>query len=145
MNMLAGAKYLEAGKPVTVDPNGGLLDSAAPMTFLPGFNIEGYPNRDSTVYGELYGIPEAHTILRGTLRYRGYTDALRGLVRLGLLNPDPHPALHEHVSTKMTRICTDLLEKKFLSKPSYQKSHSRKSVTDSEKLKIYVVRRKKGK
>ena len=107
MNMLAGAKYLEAGKPVTVDPNGGLLDSAAPMTFLPGFNIEGYPNRDSTVYGELYGIPEAHTILRGTLRYKGYTDALRGLVRLGLLNPDPHPALHEHVSTKMTRICTD--------------------------------------
>jgi len=96
MNMLAGAKYLEAGKPVTVDPNGGLLDSAAPMTFLPGFNIEGYPNRDSTVYGELYGIPEAHTILRGTLRYRGYTDALRGLVRLGLLNPDQHPALHEH-------------------------------------------------
>ena len=97
MNMLAGAKYLEAGKAVTVDPNGGLLDSAKPMTFLPGFNIEGYPNRDSTIYGELYGIPEAHTILRGTLRYRGYTDALRGLVRLGLLNPDQHPALHEHV------------------------------------------------
>ena len=45
MNMLAGAKYLEDGKPVTVDPNGGLLDAAAPMTFLPGFNIEGYPNR----------------------------------------------------------------------------------------------------
>ena len=55
------------------------------------------PFRDSTVYGELYGIPEAHTILRGTLRYRGYTDALRGLVRLGLLNPEPHPALHEQV------------------------------------------------
>ena len=56
------------------------------------------PFRDSTVYGELYGIPEAHTILRGTLRYRGYTDALRGLVRLGLLNPEPHPALHEQVN-----------------------------------------------
>ena len=55
------------------------------------------PFRDSTVYGELYGIPEAHTILRGTLRYRGYTDALRGLVRLGLLNPELHPALHEQV------------------------------------------------
>ena len=28
-----------------------------------------YPTRDSTIYGDLYGINEAHTILRGTLRY----------------------------------------------------------------------------
>ena len=33
--------------------------------------MEGYPNRDSTIYGELYGIREAHTLLRGTLRYKG--------------------------------------------------------------------------
>ena len=56
---------------VTVDPNGGLLDASMPMNFLPGFNVEGYPNRDSTIYGELYGIREAHTLLRGTLRYAG--------------------------------------------------------------------------
>ena len=30
-----------------------------------------YPNRDSTIYGELYGISEASTIVRGTLRYKG--------------------------------------------------------------------------
>ena len=30
----------------------------------------GYPNRDSTIYSELYGINSAHTILRGTLRYK---------------------------------------------------------------------------
>ena len=59
------------GKVVTVDPNGGLLDASMPMNFLPGFNLEGYPNRDSTIYGELYGIREAHTLLRGTLRYAG--------------------------------------------------------------------------
>ena len=56
---------------MTVDPNGGLLDASIPMNFLPGFNLEGYPNRDSTIYGELYGIREAHTLLRGTLRYAG--------------------------------------------------------------------------
>eukprot|EP00095_Tigriopus_kingsejongensis_P002741 maker-scaffold138_size318692-snap-gene-0.8 protein:Tk02741 transcript:maker-scaffold138_size318692-snap-gene-0.8-mRNA-1 annotation:"hypothetical protein DAPPUDRAFT_334150" len=95
MNMLAGAKYLESGKVVTVDPNGGLLDSVRPMNFLPGFNLEGYPNRDSTIYREQYGISEATTIIRGTLRYKGYTDAIKGLVRLGLLSPDPHPGLHE--------------------------------------------------
>ena len=27
-------------------------------------------SRDSTTYGELYGINEAHTLLRGTLRYK---------------------------------------------------------------------------
>ena len=30
-----------------------------------------YSNRDSTIYGELYGISEASTIVRGTLRYKG--------------------------------------------------------------------------
>ena len=32
--------------------------------------LSGYPNRDSTIYSELYGINSAHTILRGTLRYK---------------------------------------------------------------------------
>ncbi len=41
------------------------------MNFLPGFSLEGYPNRDSTVYSDLYGINEATTIIRGTLRYKG--------------------------------------------------------------------------
>lgn len=65
------AKYLQDGKAVTVDSNGGLLDAVSPMDFLPGFSLEGYPNRDSTIYGDLYGIREAHTLLRGTLRYKG--------------------------------------------------------------------------
>ena len=47
-----------------------------PMNFLPGFSLEGYPNRDSTIYGELYGIREAHTLLRGTLRYAGILNYL---------------------------------------------------------------------
>ena len=69
--MIYSAKYLRDGKVVTVDPDGGLLDASMPMNFLPGFNLEGYPNRDSTIYGELYGIKDAHTLLRGTLRYAG--------------------------------------------------------------------------
>lgn len=56
---------------MSIDANGGLLDAVAPIDFLPGFNLEGYPNRDSTIYGELYGINSASTILRGTLRYKG--------------------------------------------------------------------------
>ena len=97
---------------VEVEDNGGLIDAAVPMDFLPGFSLEGleilfclysrdyiltsgYPNRDSTIYGDLYGINSAHTLLRGTLRYKGYTDSIRGLVNLGLLNSSPDPVLHE--------------------------------------------------
>ncbi|XP_023324527.1 alpha-aminoadipic semialdehyde synthase, mitochondrial [Eurytemora carolleeae] len=96
LNMLSGAKYLQNGNVVEVEENGGLLESVVPMDFLPGFSLEGYPNRDSTIYGELYSINEASTILRGTLRYKGYVDAVKGLVKLGLLDPTPTPVLHEN-------------------------------------------------
>lgn len=37
---------------------------------MPGFNLEGFPNRDSTKYAQPYGIESAHTLIRGTLRFR---------------------------------------------------------------------------
>jgi len=40
------------------------------MDFYPGLNLEGFPNRDSSKYAEPYGIQTAHTLLRGTLRYK---------------------------------------------------------------------------
>lgn len=94
--MLSGARYLQNGQIVDIEDNGGLLDATNSMDFLPGFSLEGYPNRDSTIYGELYGINEASTILRGTLRYKGYVDVIRGMVNLGLLDPKPEPLLHEN-------------------------------------------------
>ena len=70
LNMLSGARYLQNGDVIDIEENGGLMDAAQPMDFLPGFSLEGYPNRDSTIYTDLYGIREAHTVLRGTLRYK---------------------------------------------------------------------------
>jgi len=96
LNMLSGAKFLQDGRIVEVEENGGLMEATRDMDFLPGFSLEGYPNRDSTIYSELYGINEASTILRGTLRYKGYVDAIKGLVKLGLLDPNPAPVLHEN-------------------------------------------------
>jgi len=65
------------------------------LDFLPGFALEGFPNRDSTKYAKLYGIAnESHTVLRGTLRFRGFADTIQGLQLLGLMDPNPHPALH---------------------------------------------------
>lgn len=58
--------------PQVVNVAGGVsfLDSVTPMDYYPGLNLEGYPNRDSTKYAEIYGISSAHTLLRGTLRYK---------------------------------------------------------------------------
>jgi len=55
---------------VDIPGNGGLLDSAQDLKFMPGFNLEGFPNRDSTIYTKAYGINDAHTCLRGTIRYK---------------------------------------------------------------------------
>lgn len=56
---------------VEIEGDGELLRSGLrELTFLPGFNLEGYPNRDSLVYQQLYGIESVHTMLRGTIRYK---------------------------------------------------------------------------
>lgn len=50
--------------------NGGLLDAVQDLDFMPGFNFEGFPNRDSTMYIDEYSIQSAKTVLRGTIRYK---------------------------------------------------------------------------
>ena len=37
---------------------------------MQGVEFEGIYNRDSIKYIDLYKIPEVHTLLRGTLRYK---------------------------------------------------------------------------
>lgn len=46
-------------------------------------NLEGYANRDSIKYIKLYGLHDAKTCIRGTLRYRGFCEIVRGLIELG--------------------------------------------------------------
>ena len=39
-------------------------------SLLPGIEMEGYFNRDSTKYVDIYDIHDATTVARGTLRYK---------------------------------------------------------------------------
>lgn len=52
--------------------------------------FEAYPNRDSVPYRELYGIDDAATMYRGTLRNVGWCRTLDHIVKLGLLDERPH-------------------------------------------------------
>lgn len=51
-------------------------------------DYEGYPNRDSIGYRELYGLRQIPTILRGTLRRKGYCAAWDAFVQLGLTDDE---------------------------------------------------------
>jgi saccharopine dehydrogenase-like NADP-dependent oxidoreductase len=69
-------------------PGEKLLSSASPIDIYPAFNFEQLPNRDSLKYRDVYGLHNATTIYRGTLRYRGFCGALDAFRRWGLLSAD---------------------------------------------------------
>lgn len=79
-----------------ISGGGELLTAPRELEFLPGFALEGFPNRDSTKYQELYGLSNVHTLLRGTIRYKGFSDSIKPMQLLGLIDPNPHPMLHPH-------------------------------------------------
>jgi saccharopine dehydrogenase (NADP+, L-glutamate forming) len=85
--LLAGrnpAHYLEDGQEINI-PGEELFDHHWPVE-IPGLGVlEGYPNRDSLPYADIYGIPTAKTVFRGTLRNPGWCDTLKKMVDLGLM------------------------------------------------------------
>ncbi len=50
--------------------------------------FEGYPNRNSLPYIQLYGIQSTETMLRGTLRNKGWCSTMKKMVDLGLLDEE---------------------------------------------------------
>jgi saccharopine dehydrogenase (NADP+, L-glutamate forming) len=76
------------------------MAEAKPYFIYPGYAFVAYPNRDSTPYKERYNIPEAQTIIRGTLRYQGFPEYIKTLVDMGFLSDEPKDFLKE--GTKRT-------------------------------------------
>ena len=48
--------------------------------------FEAYPNRDSMVYQELFKLEQVKTMVRGTLRYPGWSETWTQIVKLGIPN-----------------------------------------------------------
>jgi saccharopine dehydrogenase (NADP+, L-glutamate forming) len=88
------AKLWKDGKIVEVE-GPELMAEAKPYFIYPGYAFVAYPNRDSTPYKERYHIPEAQTIIRGTLRYQGFPEYIKALVDIGFLSEDPKDYLKE--------------------------------------------------
>ncbi|XP_055375686.1 alpha-aminoadipic semialdehyde synthase, mitochondrial [Condylostylus longicornis] len=95
MNTLSAAKYFSEGQMVEISGGGDLMSCPMNLDFLPGFALEGFPNRDSTKYSKLYSLGnEVHTLIRGTIRYKGFSECIQAMQLLGLVDPEPHPLLH---------------------------------------------------
>ncbi|KIH94578.1 saccharopine dehydrogenase (NADP+, L-glutamate forming) [Sporothrix brasiliensis 5110] len=81
------ASFYKDGKVVNVD-GPDLMAIAKPYHIYPGFAFVAYPNRDSTGYKERYNIPEAQTVIRGTLRYAGFPEFVKVLVDINFLKDE---------------------------------------------------------
>lgn len=103
------AKYLQDGKEVVVDGK-DLMSVAKPYYGLPpAYNLQCYPNRDSTPFREFYNIPEAQTVVRGTLRYGDFASVVLTWVEIGLLDDSPKEYLADDKETTWAAVMAKAL------------------------------------
>ncbi|KAF8641738.1 hypothetical protein AX16_009815 [Volvariella volvacea WC 439] len=86
--LLNSAAYLDGGSIQQIQGQ-DLMSHARPYYITPAFAFVAYPNRDSVPFREYYNIPEAETVVRGTLRYQGFPEFVAALVKLGYLDQEP--------------------------------------------------------
>ncbi len=105
MNGEAGAAYLENGS-VQIAPFPDLFRRLWTLE-VPGVGMmEAYPNRNSIGYQATYGLEHAHTLIRGTLRYPGFSETWYHIARLGLPNERLMiPRLAERTFGELTAMC----------------------------------------
>jgi alpha-aminoadipic semialdehyde synthase len=81
------ARFRRGGHDMLV-PGAQLLTSAQNVDVFPALALEHIPNRDSLPYGDIYGIADAKTIYRGTLRYSGWCSMMYEFSRVGLMSKE---------------------------------------------------------
>jgi saccharopine dehydrogenase-like NADP-dependent oxidoreductase len=79
------ALYLKNGKKVHVDTK-DLFKDRFGYNYTGIGDLEVYPNRDSLSYMDIYGIPKARTMYRGTFRHPGWCETLDAMKALNMLD-----------------------------------------------------------
>jgi saccharopine dehydrogenase (NADP+, L-glutamate forming)/spermidine synthase len=88
--LLAGknsAQYYRDGEEVLI-PSENLFEDFKIIPIEGLGDFEGYPNRNSLPYIDLYNIGSTRTMLRGTLRNLGWCQTMKKIVDLGLLDEE---------------------------------------------------------
>ena len=100
----AGAQYLQDGL-IRMVPYRRVFERTWPVQVDGVGVMEAYPNRDSLSYIDVFGLQDAHTMIRGTLRYPGWSEFWGAMVALGL--PDERlriPDLAERSFAEVTEM-----------------------------------------
>ena len=71
------------------------MNSAKPYPIVEGLSFVAFSNRSSLPFRDIYRIPEAETVMRGSVRHTGFPEYVNALVAIGLLNSDPQPWLKD--------------------------------------------------
>lgn len=79
----AGAQYLENGK-IKLLPHHKVFDRTWSVDIENVGTFEAYPNRDSLIYKKIFNLKKVDTMIRGTLRYPGWSETWNQIVKLGL-------------------------------------------------------------
>jgi saccharopine dehydrogenase (NADP+, L-glutamate forming) len=74
------------------------MSIAEPYHVMDGFSFVAYPNRDSVPFKEFYNIPEAETVIRGSLRYKGNPEFIQALAGIGWLDAEEKEWLKEGIT-----------------------------------------------
>lgn len=90
------ATFLQHGR-IRVVPPHRTFQTLTPIE-VEGRAYDGYPNRDSLGYRELYGLEDVETLVRGTLRSAGFCSSWDILVQLGMVRDDADLTWHPDVS-----------------------------------------------
>jgi saccharopine dehydrogenase (NADP+, L-glutamate forming) len=98
-----GAQYLEEGK-IKIIPYHNLFRHSWPIEIEGLGLMEAYPNRDSLMYQQ-YGFEKSKTVIRGTLRYPGWSETWHQIMRLGLPNESLYiPDLKNRTYAELTEM-----------------------------------------
>jgi saccharopine dehydrogenase-like NADP-dependent oxidoreductase len=109
------AMFLRHGQMVSI-PTKDLFKTPFKVDF-PGVGLlDVYPNRDSIAYKEIYGIPEAQTMYRGTFRYQGWCETLDLIKQLNLISYDKYDMTG---MTYADMVARELPDPKIISSDSY--------------------------
>jgi len=79
----AGAQYMEDGK-IKLLPHHEVFKRTWNVEVDNIGTLEAYPNRDSLLYQKIFSLKRVETMIRGTLRYPGWSETWNQIVKLGL-------------------------------------------------------------
>lgn len=111
--LLAGknsARYLKDSKEIFIPPE-DLFENYSIINIEGLGDFEGYPNRNSLPYIELYGIHSTKTMLRGTLRNMGWCSTIKKIVELGLLDEEEKDWIGMTYGDSLRKLMNEPVEK----------------------------------